>query len=449
MKKLTRRDFLKTAGAYTAWSTLPFTLTACGKGEEKPKATPAVPAPKAAAPAKPAAPRVIVVGGGFGGATCAKYIRRYATDIDVTLVERVQKFSTCPFSNVVIGGGRNMENITQSYDALAQKHGVNVVHDEVTAVDPVKAVVTLKSGKTLEYDRLVLSPGIDFRWDAIEGYDEATSMDIPHAWQAGEQTVILRKQLEAMDDGGLVILAPPGNPFRCPPGPYERASMIANYLKQHKPKSKILILDAKDKFSKQPLFMQGWEQLYPGMIEWVKGSEGGKIQGVDAATRTVNTELGDKHQGAVINIIPPQKGGALVHTVGLTNNDGWCPVNQQTFESSVHKNIHVIGDSCIAGKMPKSGFAANSQAKVCAGAVVAAIKGLTLPEPSYVNTCYSLVAPDYGISVAAVYRHTDAGIVAVEGAGGVSPKDADAAFRKKEADYARGWYDSITSDAWG
>lgn len=393
--------------------------------------------------------RVVIVGGGFGGATCAKYIRKLAPIVHVTLIERDMQFVTCPFSNMVIGGINEMKKITHSYDRLRNTHGVEVVHDTVIAVDAVKDKVTLKSGKTLRYDRLVVSPGIDFKWNEIEGYDEATSQQIPHAWKGGPQTVLLAKQLKAMKDGGLVVIAPPDNPFRCPPGPYERASMIAHYLKTHKPKSKILILDAKEKFSKQPLFMQGWQQRYPGMIEWVKGSDGGRIDRVDVKNRIVFNEVGTAFKADVINIIPAQKAGAIAHSTGLTGGKDWCAVDQKTFASAVHNNVHVIGDASIAGKMPKSGFAANSQGKVCAAAVVTSLSGVKMPEPSYVNTCYSLVAPDYGISVAAVYRLSDKGIVGVKGAGGVSPKDADAAFRQREADYARGWYASITSDVFG
>jgi sulfide dehydrogenase [flavocytochrome c] flavoprotein subunit len=294
---------------------------------------------------------------------------------------------------------------------------------------------------------LVVSPGIDFRWEAIEGYDENVAETIPHAWQAGAQTQILRRQLEAMDDGGVVIVAPPGNPFRCPPGPYERVSMIAYYLKAHKPRSKIMILDAKDKFSKQPLFMQGWEMLYPGMIEWVKGTDLGTIERVDAASRTLYSSFDTAYKADVINLIPPQKAGAIAHAAGLVNNDGWCPVDQRTFESSIHKDVYVIGDASVAGQMPKSGFAANSQGKVCAAALAAKFHGIDLPEPSYVNTCYSLLSPDYGISVAAVYRLVDGDIKKVEGSGGVSPKDADQTFRQQEARYAVGWYQSITHDS--
>ena len=259
----------------------------------------------------------------------------------------------------------------------------------------------------------------------------------------------LRRQLEQMQDDGIVIIAPPRNPFRCPPGPYERASLIAHYLKQAKPKSKILIYDAKEKFSKQPLFEQGWQALYPGMIEWIKESDGGAIERVDAKTMTVYPTFGDPQKADVINLIPPQKAGAIARAAGLSNEDGWCPVNQRTFESTVHKNIHVIGDAAIANPMPKSGYAASSEGKVCATAIAASLSGQEMPEPSYVNTCYSLVGPKYGISVAAVYRMEDEGIVSVKGAGGVSPADATVAFRGDEARYAVGWYQSITSDIWG
>lgn len=393
--------------------------------------------------------RVIVVGGGFGGATCAKYLHKFDPSLDITLIEPATRFVTCPFSNMVISGMQDLDSISHDYSAH-KKRGIKVIQDRVTEIDPTTKKVTLSKGGKLEYDRLVVSPGIDFRWDAFDGMTAAAAQTLPHSWQGGSQTTLLRRQLEAMPDGGVVIIAPPGNPFRCPPGPYERACMIAYYLKKNKPKSKVLILDAKDKFSKQALFTQGWETRYPGMIEWVSGSSGGRIDRVDVAKRTLYSEFGQKHTGAVVNLIPPQKAGALAHQAGLTNEDGWCPVNQRTFESTVHTGIHVIGDACIAGKMPKSGFAANNHGKVCAAAIVSALNGKEMPEPSYVNTCYSLIAPDYGISVAAVYRHSkDKGIYKVKGSGGVSPKDADADYRKKEARYAEGWYASITSDSFG
>ena len=391
--------------------------------------------------------RVLVIGGGFSGATCAGYIRRFDPSIEVTLVEPQTSYYTCPMSNAVLGGLKKMEFIKQNYDGL-RSIGVKVVHDMVSAVDPAGKKATLKSGKTLAFDKLVVAPGIDFVWNGVDGYSQAASATVPHSWQAGPQTVLLRKQLEAMPDGGTVIIAPPGNPFRCPPGPYERASMIAHYLKNNKPKSKILILDAKNKFSKQGLFMAGWKRFYPGMIEWVAGAKGGKIAEIDVKTKTITTETGGKHKGAVINLIPPQKAGQVAFQAGLTKGN-WCPVNQKTFESEIHKDIHVIGDSSIAGKMPKSGFAANSQGKVCAAAVVSSLQGKTMPDPSYANTCYSLVTPDYGISVAKVYRYGAKGsIVGVKGSGGVGPKKVNDAFRKEEASYAFGWYANITSDTW-
>lgn len=427
MSQITRRNFVLSTGALGAASTLGWPALVSGKAHG----------------------RVVVIGGGFGGASCARYIRRLSKNIEVTLVERDSKFVTCPFSNAVLGGLYDMDFITHEYGSLQDDFGVKVVHDSAVAIDPDKQTVALAGGSSLAYDRLVVSPGISLRWDAIGGYDKAASKVMPHAWKAGEQTVILRKQLEAMPDGGVVIIAPPGNPFRCPPGPYERASMIAHYLKTNKPRSKILIYDAKEKFSKQPLFEQGWEALYPGMIEWISESDGGAIEAVDVKAMTVNPTFGDPQKGDVINLIPPQKAGAIAHAAGLTDDSGWCPVDQRTFESRIHANVHVIGDASIATPMPKSGFAASSQGKVCATAIVAALTGQEMPDPSYVNTCYSLVGPDYGISVAAVYQLGEKGIAGVEGAGGVSPKDADEAFRRAESRYAVGWYQSITSDIWG
>ena len=428
MNTFNRRQFLKFLGGSSALVATLGPLVSCGKAEK-------------------VSGRIIVVGGGFGGSTCAKYLHKFDPMLDITLIEPSKRFVTCPFSNMVMTGMRDLNSISYGYSAQS-KRGINVIHASVTEIDAVTKKVSLDNGKQLDYDRLVLSPGIDFRWDAIEGMSGADASIIPHAWQGGSQTTILRDQLTAMPDGGVFIIAPPGNPFRCPPGPYERISLVANYFKQHKPKSKILVLDAKDKFSKQPLFMQGWDALYPGMIEWVSGSRGGRVYRIDPATREIETENGDRHKGDVVNFIPPQKSAAIAHTAGLTNNDGWCPVDQRTFESTIYPGVHVIGDASIAGKMPKSGFAANSQGKVCAAAIVSALHAVPMPDPSYVNTCYSLVGPDYGVSVAAVYRYDqNKGIYKVEGSGGVSPKDADSQFRQLEARYAEGWYASITSDA--
>lgn len=432
MAGISRRDFVKLLGTGGAMSALG--LTGC---ETVPKSK--------------AAPRVVVVGGGIGGATCAKYLRIYDPSINVTLIEQNASFVTCPGSNWVLGGLRKMEDLSQNYNALKTKHGVNVVHERVTAIDPVKRIVTLNSGKTVEYDKLVMSPGIDFRWNAIEGYDEAASQLIPHAWKAGAQTVLLHKQLQAMPDGGTVIICPPGMPFRCPPGPPERVSMIAHYLKMEKPRSKILILDAKEGFSKQDLFMDAWNELYPGMIEWVPGSKGGLVKRVDPKTRTVYTDEGQTaHKGDVVNIIPPQRAGDIATTSGLVNKEGWCPVSQHTFESTIAPNIYVIGDSSSAGALPKSGHTANNIAKMTAASIAAQIRGVQVPLPSIVNTCYSLVGPEYGISIAAVYRLDEKGeLVGVKGAGGVSPRTAASMQRSLEARYAQGWYSAITADTFG
>ena len=390
--------------------------------------------------------RVAVVGGGFGGATCAKYLQ--LAGVDVTLIEASDSFVTCPFSNTVLGGINEIGAVTHSYDGL-RGHGVTVVQDRATAIDPAAKSVALTNGDPVAYDRLVLSPGIDFKWGDIEGYDEAAAEIMPHAWKAGAQTELLRRQLIAMDDGGVVVMAPPANPFRCPPGPYERASLIAHYLKEHKPRSKVLILDAKDGFSKAGLFRAGWAELYGDLIEWVPFSQGGNVSRVDTNSMTVNTDF-DEYSADVANIIPGQRSNRLVDTAGLADGGDWCPVNQLTFESTVQADIHVLGDASIAGAMPKSGFSANAQAKVCAAAVAALLRGDEPASPSFINTCYSLVGPEYGISVAAVYRLGDDGVIAgVQGAGGVSPADADAGFRKLEADYARGWYASITRDMFG
>jgi sulfide dehydrogenase [flavocytochrome c] flavoprotein subunit len=434
MSKFTRRSFLTLSGAGAAAGALG-----------------ALGLPRTArAQIGRAGPHVIVVGGGFGGATCAKYLRRADADITVTLIEPNRQFITCPFSNYVIGGLPNvsMKTITHSYDALRTKHGVNVMHATVASIDPGKKQVTLQGGKKLGYDRLVLSPGIEFKWSAIEGYSEKAAEVMPHAWKAGPQTLLLRKKLEAMKNGGLFVMVAPPNPFRCPPGPYERASMIAHYLKQHKPRSKIVILDPKDDFSKKGLFMEGWKQLYGDMIEWVPGAKGGTVARLDTKKMIVDAAL-EKYKADVVNVIPPQSAGAIALQTGLADDKGWCPVDPKTFESKKAAGIHVIGDSSIAGDLPKSGFAASSEGKIAAHAIAALVRGQAVADASYVNTCYSLLAPDYGISVAGVYRVTEQGVKSIPGSGGVSPLGASAGFRADEAKYAFGWYASIAADVWG
>jgi sulfide dehydrogenase [flavocytochrome c] flavoprotein subunit len=390
---------------------------------------------------------VVVVGGGFGGATCAKYLKLADPSITVTLIEPARQFITCPFSNYVVAGWRTMQTITQTYDALRKKYGVQIVHESVRKVDTKKKRLAVKSGRWISYDRLVMAPGVELLWGDIRGYTDVAAASMPHAWKAGAQTMLLRTKLRAMKNGGTFIIVAPPNPFRCPPGPYERASVVAHFFKQHKPKSKILILDAKDAFSKQALFMEGWQNLYGDMIEWIPAAKGGTAKSVNTRKMTVETEF-DTFKGDVVNVIPAQVASRIARLAQLVDDKGWCPVNPLTFESAKQKGVYVIGDAAIAGAMPKSGFAANSQGKVAASAIVASLREQPVPESIYVNTCYSLLAPDYGISVAGVYRPTADGIKETPNAGGVSPKDADKDARANEAKYALGWYASIVADTW-
>jgi NADPH-dependent 2,4-dienoyl-CoA reductase/sulfur reductase-like enzyme len=391
--------------------------------------------------------RVVVVGGGFAGATCARMLKRLDPRIAVTLVEANQTFTACPFSNEVIAGLRDIKAQQFDYKKIADDK-VTVSFESASAVDPQARTVTLGGGTRLPYDRLVLAPGIDLRWDAVPGYTETAAERMPHAWKAGAQTLLLRRQLEAMPDGGLVIIAAPANPYRCPPGPYERASLIAYYLKTHKPKSKVIILDAKDAFSKQRLFQNAWKELYPGLIEWVSLSSGGKVTAVDPASMTVMTDF-TKFTPAVANIVPPQKAGHIADLAGVADRTGWCPVEPLSFESTLRPNIHVIGDACIAGAMPKAGFAANSQAKVCAAALARLMSGQKPDEPRMINTCYTTVAPGYGITVAAVYHPVNGQLVEVQGSGGTSPVEAPKSTREEEAKLADGWFNTMTGEIFG
>ncbi|HSF05725.1 MAG TPA: NAD(P)/FAD-dependent oxidoreductase [Methylomirabilota bacterium] len=397
--------------------------------------------------AQGAAPRVVVVGGGFAGASCARALRQADSRLAVTLVEANATFTACPLSNAVIGGLRELSAQEFTYERLAAD-GIVVVRATATAVDASARSLTLGDGGRLPYDRLVLAPGIDIRWGALAGYDEAAAASMPHAWRAGEQTVLLRRQLEAMPDGGLVVIAAPANPFRCPPGPYERASLIAHYLKTRKPRSKLIILDAKDAFSKQRLFQAAWAELYPGLLEWVPLSKGGNVISVDAGTRTLVTDFG-RHKAAVANVIPPQKAGRIADAAGVADRTGWCPIDPVTFESKLQAGIHVVGDAAIAGAMPKSAFAANSQAKTCAAAIARLLTGAVPSAPKLINTCYSLVGPDYGISIAGVYQPVSGQLAEVPGAGGVSPANAPRATRTAEAVLAEAWFRTITAEVFG
>lgn len=391
--------------------------------------------------------KLLIIGGGFGGATAARQLKLLLPQADVCLVEKNPVFTACPFSNLVIGGIRDIESQQFGYRGLVDL-GIKVIHDEAIEVDNAARQVKLKHGAILPYDRLVLSPGIDIRWNALEGYDEAASEIMPHGWKAGSQTLLLRAQLEAMPDGGLVVMTAPAAPYRCPPGPYERASLIAAYLKREKPRSKLLVLDAKDSFSKMPLFQEAWAEHYPDHLEWRAGSLDGRVSRVDASTRTVFTDFEDI-SGDVVNVIPPQKAGKIAEIAGVTDSTGWCPINGISFESTLQPGIHVIGDATIASPMPKSAFSANLQGKICALSVA---QMLTDNEPSattLANTCYSFITEETAISVVGVYRNDDGILLSVPGAGGISPLAASGDIRSAEAIQAEQWFNTITAEAFG
>ena len=385
--------------------------------------------------------RVVVVGGGFGGATAAKYLRLWDPGIDVVLVERADSFTSCPISNLVLGGNRTMEQIRHGYDGL-RRRGVQVVRDEAVAVDAAAKVVKLARGGDLRYDRLVVSPAVDFLFDQIEGY--AASQDrILHAWKAGEQTIALRRQLEAMKDGGVYVLTIPVAPYRCPPGPYERACQIAHYFKRAKPRSKVLLLDANpDVTSKGPLFKRAWQELYKDIIEY-RGNA--RVIGVDAKSMTVRTDF-DTIPGDVLNVVPPQRAGDIALKTGLiTHNNRWCDVDWRTLESKAVKHVHVLGDATLsASGMPKSGHMANAQAKVCAAALIALLNDRAPdPNPVMSNTCYSFVSDREVIHVASVHQYDAAQntLLPVKGAGGVS-----SARSEQEGAYAWSWARNIWAD---
>jgi NADPH-dependent 2,4-dienoyl-CoA reductase/sulfur reductase-like enzyme len=390
--------------------------------------------------------RVVVIGGGFGGAACARALKHADARLQVALVEPNKVFTACPFSNEVIAGLREIEAQQFTYEKLASE-GVTVVAQAAAKIDSEVRRVTLADGTSLPYDRLVLSPGIDFHFEGLPGYDEAASAKMPHAWKAGEQTLLLRKQLEAMEDGGLVAIAVPANPSRCPPAPYERASLIAHYLRTKKPRSKVLILDAKDNFTQQRLFEKVWKELYGSMIERVSLSHGGRVTSVDPSTNTVITEFGN-YTAQVANVIPPQRAGRIAEIAGATDASGWCPISPMTFESKLVSNIHVIGDACLGGGIPKSASAAGAQGKACADAIVNLLAGALPETPRLTGVCYNTVAPAYGFSLAGNYQPKGDIFAEVEG-GATSPLDAPPERRAREAEDAEKWFQTITAAAFG
>jgi len=398
-------------------------------------------------PGSASAGRVVVVGGGYGGATAAKYLRMWSDgSLDVTLVEPSAAFVSCPLSNLVLGGSKQLADLTTPYDNLARRHGVRIVKDTATAVDPDKRTVRLAGGSELAYDRLVLSPGIDFLWASVPGLNNADAQArILHAWKAGAQTVALRRQLEAMPDGGVYAIAIPVAPYRCPPGPYERACQVAWYFKRAKPKSKVLILDGNpDVTSKGPLFKKAWADVYKGVVEY-RPNYG--LTDVDARTQTAKFETHEDVRADVLNVVPPQSAGTIARSAGVINaNNRWCEVDFLTFESVKVKNVHVLGDAIqIAPGMPKSGHMANQHAKVCAAAVIALLAGnAPNPTPVLTNTCYSFITDKDVVHVASVHQYDreKKTLQPVQGAGGVS-----SAMNELEGAYAMMWARNIWADA--
>jgi sulfide dehydrogenase [flavocytochrome c] flavoprotein subunit len=389
-------------------------------------------------------PRVLVIGGGFAGASCARALKKADPRIAVTLIEPNSAFYACPMSNAVIAGLREMDQQRFTYEAI-KAEGIVLVPLAAVAVDPGARSVSMSDGTRLGYDRLVLAPGIDIRWDAVSGYNEAAAQLMPHAWQAGEQTLLLRRQLQAMDDGGLVVITAPPGPSRCPPGPYERASLVAHYLKAHKPRSKVIVLDAKDTFPRQRLFLAAWRELYPALIEWVGLSSGGQVVSVEPATRTLVTDF-DRYRAAVANVIAPQRAGRIAAAAGVADRSGWCPINPVTFESKLQSNIHVIGDAAITGAMPKSAFGAHAEAISCAAAMAALLAGREPASPSLTNACYSLVAPDYGISEVGAYRPKGEEFEEVPESSGARPDQEPRAKRTDDARQADATFRTLTAE---
>ncbi len=396
----------------------------------------------------PAKAQVVVIGGGYGGATAAKYVRLLSDNkISVVLIEPNEAFVSCPISNLVVAGVKQISEITTSYDALAKNHGITVVRDMAQSIDAAKRTVTLASGASIAYDKLVVSPGIDMMLGSVEGYATAHSAgQVLHAWKAGAETVALRKQLEAMQDGGTFAITIPVAPYRCPPGPYERASVVANYFKQFKPKSKVLILDGNpDVTSKGPLFKKVWAEQYKGMLEY-RGDH--KVSAVDGKTGTLKFEVQDDVRADVVNVLPTMRAGLIAVNSGLANmaNGRWCGVNYQTFESTAAKDVFVIGDSIqIAPAMPKSGHMANNQAKVAAAAIVAQLAGWEVnPRPMLTNTCYSFVNDKEVVHVASVHEYVavEKTFKTVAGSGGLS-----AGPTALEGQYAMSWANNIWADA--
>ncbi|MEL7256262.1 MAG: NAD(P)/FAD-dependent oxidoreductase [Pseudomonadota bacterium] len=419
---LNRRKFLGTSAALAGTLTAP-SVFADGHGK----------------------PRVVVVGGGAGGATAARYIAKDSNgEIDVTLIEPTRTYYTCFFSNLYLGGFKEVSDIGHTYGALAAS-GVNVVHDWAVGVDRDAKTVALAGGASVPYDKLILSPGIDFVDGAVEGWDLGSQNAMPHAYKAGSQSELLKAQLKAMPEGGTFAMVAPPNPFRCPPGPYERVSMVAHFLKENNPTAKIIVADPKPKFSKMALFQEGWANHYEGMVDWIGEDFGGGNVSVDPAAMTLTID-GEETKVDVCNVIPAMKAGRIAEMAGVTDGN-WAPVNAVDMSSKVDPDIHVLGDAAAQGDMPKSGFAANSQAKVCANAVRGALTGSKVFPAKFSNTCWSLIAANDGVKVGATYEATDEKIAKVDGF--ISQTGESSDVRKATYEESEGWYTGITTDMLG
>ena len=419
--KLDRRSFVGSAAATAALLAAP---AAIGQGR----------------------PRVVVIGGGAGGATAARYIARDSKGaIDVTLVEPTRTYYTCFFSNLYIGGFKEVADIGHTYGQLASAYGVNVVHDWAVGIDRAAKTVSLAGGGALSYDKLVLSPGIDFVEGSVEGWGLAAQNAMPHAYKAGSQSELLRAQVRAMPEGGVFAMVAPPNPYRCPPGPYERICMVAHHLKANNPTAKIIIADPKPKFSKMGLFQEGWGDYYSGMIDWIGPEFGGDKVSVDPAGMTVTID-GEETKVDVCNVIPAMKAGRIAEIAGVTDGN-WAPVSAYDMSSKADPDVHVLGDAAQQGDMPKSGFSANSQAKVCANAVRGALTGSKVFPARYSNTCWSLISTDNGVKVGASYEATDEKIAKTDGF--ISDTGEMAELRKATYEESEGWYSGITADMFG
>lgn len=391
--------------------------------------------------------RLVVVGGGFAGATLARFVKRLSPEIAVVLIEARDRYISCPMSNLVIAGQRSLAAQTFDYRGL-EAAGIEVVRGMAVDVDAATRRVRLQGGTSIDYDRLVLAPGVMLNFDQLPGMSAQGAQRMPHAWQAGAQTTLLRRQLQAMPDDGLVVISVPAAPYRCPPGPYERASLMASYFKQNKPKAQILILDSNERFSKQALFQQGWKRMYGDRIRWQSASNDGRVIRVEPDAMRLHTDFAT-HSPDVANIIPPQQAGLIAHRASVTDASGWCPVNPLSFESRLQPNIHVIGDAAIAAPMPKSAFSANAQAKVCAIALVRLFRGLS-PQPTVLaNTCYSYLEPGSAISIAGAYRTQDGEFSSIAAAAGASPLNPPAGLQAQEALHAADWFRAITQETFG